>query len=121
MPAKPRRFALFFRMDILAPEAQPTPDQMAVYMERWGEWIAWIRSHDRLEDGNHFLSKGAVLRGDGAEVDSPYVAGNESIAGYILVRAKNLQDALKIARKCPILEGDGTSVEVREVAGPQEG
>lgn len=113
-------FALIFRMD-LSPEAQPSSEQMARYMASWGEWIAWIESEDRLEDGNHFQPTGAVLRGGGVVEKTPHVASKESVAGYILVRAKDQQDALRIARRCPILEGEGTSVEVREVAAPPMG
>jgi len=117
-----RRFALIFRMDILSSEAQPSPEQMQVYMESWAKWIAGIESDDRLEGGNHFMPSGTLLRRGRAAEDTPYVAEKQSVAGYILVRARDLDDALRIARQCPILEGEGTSVEVREAAsGPNQG
>lgn len=46
-----RQFALILRMDILSPDAQPSPEQMRLYMEQWGEWIGWIQSQGRLEEG----------------------------------------------------------------------
>ncbi len=35
-----------------------------------------------------------------------------------IVLAKNLNDASKLAERCPILKGENTSVETREVATP---
>lgn len=112
-----KRYALLFRMD-LRPESRPTPAQMERYMASWGEWIGWLQAEDRLEDGNHFQPAGAVLRGGGVVEKAIHVADRASVAGYLLVRARNLDDAIGLARKCPILDGDGTSVEVREVAAP---
>lgn len=34
--------------------------------------------------------------------------------------AKNLNDATKIAEKCPILKGENTSVKIREIANAGE-
>jgi hypothetical protein len=45
------------------------------------------------------------------------VVNNESVAGYILIFAKDMDEAVHIAKACPILLGEGTSVEVRKVAG----
>jgi hypothetical protein len=50
--------------------------------------------------------------------EGPYVLNKESIAGYIIILAKDMEDATSIAKKCPILQGEGTSVEVRETANP---
>ncbi len=51
--------------------------------------------------------------------DGPYTVNRESVAGYIVIFAKDIDDAVRIARKCPILRGEGTSVEVRETATPE--
>ena len=112
-------FVLLFRMDITSPEAQPSPAQMRVYMEQWTEWIGGISEKGRLADGgNHFSKKGTVLRPKGDQSDGPYTVQKESVAGYIIIDAKNLKEAVAIAKDCPILQGEGTSVEVREVGVP---
>ena len=43
---------------------------------------------------------------------------NESVTGYIIILAKDIADAVHIAKKCPILQCEGTSVEVRETVTP---
>ncbi len=39
-----------------------------------------------------------------------------SVAGYIIIFAKDINVAIDIASKCPILNGENTSVEIREIA-----
>jgi hypothetical protein len=109
-------FILFFRMDITSKEAQPTPEQMEMYMVQWTKWTNSIAAKNKLVGGNHLSVKGKVLRTKGKITEGPYVENKESVAGYIILNAKNLNDATKIAENCPILQGDGTSVEVRQIA-----
>ena len=112
-----KEFVLLFRMDITNKEARPTKEQMNVYMQRWMQWINSIADKGQLVDGgNHFSRQGRVLKPKKQMVDTPYIADNNSVAGYIIVLVENLDEATKIARKCPILNGENTSVEIREVA-----
>jgi hypothetical protein len=114
-----KEYALIFRMDILSREAQPTPEQMKAYMQQWMNWINGISDKGQLvAGGNHFKYSGKVIRPKNKISDKPYVSNKESIAGYILITAKNMSGAMAIAKKCPILNGAGTSVEVRETAAP---
>ena len=114
-----REFVLLFRMDITSKEAQPTKKQMEIYMQQWMAWINEIADVDQLADGgNHFSQQGRVLKPNNEIIDTPHIAENNSIAGYIIIYAKNLDEATKIAKKCPILSGQNTSVEIRETATP---
>ncbi|MDP4275967.1 MAG: YciI family protein [Bacteroidota bacterium] len=116
-----KEFVLMFRMDITSKDAQPSPEQMKLYMTQWMEWINDISDKGQLGDGgNHFSRNGKVLKPKQEELDGPYTKDNESVAGYIIIFAKNIKDAEKIAKRCPILNGDGTSVEIREIAKPGE-
>jgi len=114
-----KEFILMFRMDITTPEAQPTSEQMEAYMTDWMAWINEISAHGQLaEGGNHLSNTGTVLRSNNRLNKAPYTSNNESVSGYIIILAKNVNEAVSIARKCPILMGEGTSVEVRETATP---
>jgi hypothetical protein len=110
-----KNFILFFRMDILSKEAQPTKKQMKVYMEQWNEWVEGIIDKNKLLSGNHLSQKGMVLKPGGKLSAGPYVKSKESIAGYLIIQAKDIKEASEIAEKCPILFGKGTSVEIREI------
>lgn len=110
-------FILLFRMDILTPDSQPTSEQMKSYMADWYSWIESIEAKGKLAPGgNHLSREGRVLHSDQTIAESPYAVKNESVAGYILILADDFEDAVNIAQKCPIINGEGNSVEVRRIA-----
>ncbi len=112
-----KEYVLMFRMDITNPEAQPTKEQMKVYMQQWSNWINEIAENGFLADGgNHLSPEGRLLKPKNTMIDLPYISENNSIAGYIIILASSLDGATKIAEKCPILNGENTSVEIREIA-----
>lgn len=114
-----KEFVLLFRMDITNEETQPTPKQMKSYMQQWMSWIKEIADNDQLANGgNHFSRHGCVLKPNNEISETPHISDNNSVAGYIIVLAKNLNEAIKIAKKRPILNGQNTSVEIRETATP---
>jgi hypothetical protein len=116
-----KEFVLIFRMNITNKEAQPTKEQMAIYMQQWMKWINGIAKNEQLADGgNHFSRQGRVLKPQNQIIDTPYIADNNSVAGYLIILADNIEGATEIAQKCPILNGENTSVEIREVAIPGE-
>lgn len=110
-------FVLLFRMDI-SPGAQPAPQQMQQYMKDWMAWINDIEANGSLSGGNHMMPAGKVVMPGGKVSDGVYTKDKESVAGYITVLAKDMDEALRIAKQCPILHGDGNSVEVRQTATP---
>lgn len=114
-----KEFVLLFRMDLTNQEAQPSQEQMAIYMQQWMAWINQIASNNQLADGgNHFSKEGRVLKPNNEVVETPHISDNNSIAGYIIITAENIDEATKIAKQCPILNGQNTSVEIRETATP---
>jgi hypothetical protein len=116
-----KEFILIFRMDIVTKELQPSKKRMSIYMKQWMEWINFISSEEKLAHGGNLLSKsGKVIRGKNLICDGPYASNKESVAGYIIVYANNFADAVKIGEKCPILQGESTSVEIREISPPGE-
>lgn len=116
-----KEFVLLFRMDITNKEAQPSKKQMESYMQQWMSWINEIAGNNQLANGgNHFSKEGRVLKPNDGVIEAPHTADDNSVAGYIIVLASDLDEATKIAKKCPILNGQNTSVEIREVATPGE-
>ena len=116
-----KEYTLLFRLDILTAEGQPSEEQMKQFMQQWMQWLKEISEKGQLASGgNHLKYTGKVIRAGNVIGNQPYAANGESVAGYIIIRAENMDDATQIAEKCPILNG-GTknSVEIRETATPQ--
>lgn len=113
-------YVLLFRLDILTKEIQPSPEQMQVYMKQYQDWVGGIAAQNKFVGGTGLSTEGKVVKHPNMVTDGPYVDIKESLAGFISVRAADFEDALRMARECPILGGAGNSVEVRKVVSVHE-
>jgi hypothetical protein len=71
-------------------------------------------------DGLRSSSKGArirITRGKRTVIDGPFTETKELIAGFWLIQAKSLDEAIEWARRCPDPMGEGADaeIEVRQV------
>ncbi len=106
---------LFRSTDAGRREAMGTPEHAQHSLQTWMAWIG------DLEANGHLKNRGQPLEPDGKVVrnknvtDGPYVEAKELILGFIIVEARDLAQAVELAKGCPIAQGGG-SVEVRPVA-----
>ena len=97
-------------------EAMGTPEHAEQSMK---VWLAWMRE---LEQKGHLKSPGQPLEPVGKVVggrqraitDGPFVEVKDLVAGFTVIEASDLDEAVRLSVGCPILEGGG-SVEVRPV------
>ena len=71
-------------------------------------------------DGLQASSKGARVRfsdGKTTVIDGPFTETKELIAGFWLIQAKSLDEAVEWARRCPAPMGEGVhaEIEIRQV------
>jgi len=94
----------------------PTPAELRAIMVRFAEWMDGLRAEGALVSSHGLKPKGKILRGRrGATIaDGPYAEAKEIVGGYVLIRARNLAQALRLARGCPGLD-HRLAVEVRPV------
>lgn len=91
-----------------------SPEQMQQNLKKWMDW------KDSLEKNGHIYQLGERLDGAGkvvrgkakAVTDGPFVEVKDFVQGYMLIEAKDIDQAVELARGCPILNIDGT-VEIR--------
>jgi hypothetical protein len=111
-----QEFLVVIHRDITTASPVPTPDQMKEAMKPYQEWIAGIAAKDKLVspvkrwdvDGRvikHVKTKDHISSG-------PYAEGKESIGGLFLIKANDYEEAVEIAKGCPIIKY-GAIVEVR--------
>ena len=91
-----------------------SPGQMQQITQKWMDWRSSLEKNGHVKQlGERLDGTGKVVRGKAKAVtDGPYVEVKDFIQGYMIVSAKDLDQAIELARGCPILESDG-SVEVR--------
>jgi hypothetical protein len=93
-----------------------TPERAQKSMEAWLGWIRELEAKGALVDRGQPLDPGGrVIRGkDRVVTDGPFVEVKDLVLGFFVVRAKDADEAVALARGCPMLDGEG-SVEIRPV------
>jgi hypothetical protein len=111
---------MFLMHDQPAAFAKMTPDEMQKVVQRYIAWGKSLRARKRLEGGHKLANEpGRVMRKKRDKVlvsDGPYAESREVLGGYFLVKAKDYDDAAKLAADCPHLDYGG-AIEVRQVDG----
>jgi hypothetical protein len=107
-------FLFVFRTDYSA-MPKSSPEEMQAMMKRWMDWLGNIAAQNKLTDqGNRLNASGKVVKPNNVIADGPYMEIKESIGGYSIVKAESLEEAVELAKGCPIL-ATGGNVEVREI------
>jgi len=83
----------------------------------WQNWVEELRKKEIYNGGERLARNEATVIKERAKLitDGPYIESKEAVGGYISIKADSLQQAIEIAKECPIFNFDG-NVEVREVA-----
>ena len=108
-------YLILMRLDLITKDAQPSPEQMQVYMKMYNDWVGGIAAQNKFIGGKGLSTEGKVIKSKNVITDGPYAETKESLAGYIMIKAKDIDEAVSIAKDCPILMGEGNTVEVRKV------
>lgn len=94
-----------------------SPAKLQSVMTDFYAWVDDLNQKGILRGAQPLMEEGKLVSGaKGASVtDGAFAESKEAIAGYFLLDVADLDDALRIARACPILEY-GAQIEVRPVA-----
>jgi hypothetical protein len=112
-------YLILMRLDLITKEAQPSPEQMQVYMKQYQDWVSGIAAQNKFSGGTGLSTEGKVIKNN-IITDGPFVETKESLAGFIIIKANDFEEATNLAKACPILQGEGNSVEVRKIIGVHE-
>ncbi|OQP64587.1 YciI family protein [Niastella populi] len=94
-----------------------SPEQMQVWMKQTMDWIGTISAKGKFVKGTGLLFEGSkVVRWHGVVTDGPFGEIKETLGGQMIVKADSFEEAVEFAKGCPVLQGEGNSVEVRKIA-----
>jgi hypothetical protein len=115
-----KEFVLIFRNRHLD-EKQLSPQQMQDILNSWMNWMANIAAQNKLADKGHRLghANAKVVKVNGIVTDGPYTEIKEFINGYVVIRATTVDEAVEIAKECPVLLSGG-NVEIRAAVTPDD-
>jgi len=99
-------------------KALASPEQLQIWMKMTMDWLGGIAAQNKLVSNGNGLSfdDSKVVWHKGVVTNGPFGEIKETIGGYVMVRAESADEAVEFAKGCPVLMGDGNSVEVRKVA-----
>jgi hypothetical protein len=91
--------------------------QMKEWMKQTMDWVGGIAAQNKFVSGTGLPFEDArVVRPGNMVTPGPFGKIKETIGGLISVRASSIEEAVEFAKGCPVLQGDGNSMEVRKVA-----
>ena len=101
-----------------------SPEQVKTWMQQTIDWIKTISEKNKFVGGNglQFDSAKVVKVKNSKKVitDGPFGDIKETIGGYFIVKAESIYEAVEFAKGSPVLQGEGNSVEVREILAKNE-
>jgi hypothetical protein len=84
-------------------------------IQTWNDWMRGLAEKGILAAGDALKVSGKHVKGSKKVVsDGPYALGNEMVGGYLIVNAKDINEAVEISKGCPIFNEEG-SLEVRPI------
>ena len=92
---------LIFRNEKM--DAQPSAEQMQMVMQQWQTWISGLANDGIYAGTNRLLPEGKTIKPNKVITDGPYMEAREMVGGYVIVKAKSLDEAISVAKGCPHL------------------
>ena len=92
-----------------------SPGKQQDNMQQWFAWVEKLKNENRYVAGEALVPGGKSISGSKKLVtDGPFAESKEVVAGFFVVMARDIDEAVTMAKDCPDYELGGT-VEVREV------
>ena len=94
-----------------------SPEQIQEWMKQTMDWIGGIAAQNKFVAGNGLpFDDARVVKHNKIVTNGPFGEIKETIGGFITVRADSVEEAVEFAKGCPVLQGEGNTVEVRKIA-----
>ncbi len=109
-----KEFILIFRHENV--NGKVSPEQMQQWMKQQMDWVGGIAAQNKFVNGTGLLFENAkVVNHKKIVTNGPFGEIKETLGGYIVVKAESADEAAEFAKGAPILQGEGNTVEVREM------
>jgi len=94
-----------------------SPEQIQKAMDQFMAWFEGLKQEGKLKAGQPLERNGKIVSGKNGRTvaDGPFAESKEAVGGYFLLQVDTIDEAVAVAKQCPILEF-GAIVEVRPVA-----
>ena len=94
-----------------------SPEQIQTWMKQTMDWIGGIAAQNKFSQGIGLpFGDARVVNSKKVVTNGPFGDIKETIGGLIIVKANSVDEAVQFAKGCPVLQGEGNTVEVRKIA-----
>jgi hypothetical protein len=94
-----------------------SPEQLEIWMKQTMDWIGGIAAQNKFVGGTGLPFENArVVHHNKVVTNGPFGEIKETLGGFITVKADSVEEAVEFAKGCPVLQGEGNTVEVRKIA-----
>lgn len=92
-------------------------EEIEAALDRIYAWFDRLSAEGVMTGGHPLFAPGYNLNQQSGKtvIDGPFAESKEAVAGFIVVRAASLEDAVALAREAPQLQV-GMGIQVRQVA-----
>ena len=109
-----KEFILIFRHENATNKV--SPEQMQIWMKQQMDWVGGIAAQNKFIGGTGLLFDDAkVVHHHNIVTNGPFGEIKETLGGYIMVKAETVEEAVEFAKGSPVLQGEGNTVEVRQI------
>ena len=84
-------------------------------MAQFTLWFERLKNEGTFQSGHPLEHNGKIVAGRNAVTDGPFAESKEAIAGFFIIQADSLEEAVEIAKNSPCLDY-GQTIEVRAIA-----
>ena len=95
---------------------QKSSEAWQAHMQKWMVWMGGLAEQGALVSAQPLDTNGRQITGNKKVItDGPFMEGKEIVGGYLMCKAASYDNAVEIAKGCPILEFEDGKVEVRQI------
>lgn len=105
---------MFLIREDIARVKERSEEQMQADIQEYTQWVEGLTKSGHFISGDPLEAEGRYLTKDTILTDGPFIESKEVITGYILLQAETLEEAIAIAKSCPVFRTGG-ALEVRPV------
>ena len=110
-----KEYLLLIRQDG-DPLEKASPEVQQSHVEKFAAYIRQLLKAGKLKSAQPLEGEGKVVSGNGGVVkDGPFNESKEVVAGYFLVLAEDINEAVKIASGNPVFRDNSASIEIRPI------
>ena len=91
-----------------------SPEEIQNNIAKFSSWFERLKNDRNFKSGHPLEHNGRIVAGRNAVTDDPFAESKEAVAGFFIIQADSVEQAVEITKSCPALDY-GQPVEVTAI------